>query len=237
MELLARFVCPPSACGYLPDRLWQLEYEFVRAMTAGEYAERMANGWRRFGRSLFHPVCPHCQACRTLRVLVEQFRPNRSQRRARKLNEGVVRLKIGKPSASREKLELYDCYHDFQSEFKGWREHAPKEMTEYIQSFVDNPFPVQEWCFYLEKRLIGVGYVDNLPGAMSAIYFYYDPNERHRSLGTWNVLSMIEVAAMRGIPHVYLGYYVEGCASLEYKANFAPNQVREPNGDWRDFRI
>src|SRR5262245_61414942 len=118
MELLARFVCPPSPCGYLPDQIWQLEYEFVRSMTPTEYGERMAAGWRHIGHSLFHPVCAQCQACRTIRVLVDQFRPNRSQRRARKLNEGIVQLKIGKPGVSGEKLELYDRYHEFQSEAK-----------------------------------------------------------------------------------------------------------------------
>jgi arginine-tRNA-protein transferase len=236
MELLAHYICPPSQCGYLPDQIWQLEYEFVRSMTAAEYMERMAAGWRRFGHSMFHPVCPQCRACQTLRVLVDQFRPNRSQRRVRKMNEGEVRLRIGRPGVSREKLDLYDRYHEFQSEFKGWREHAPKDARDYLESFVHNPFPVQEWCFYLGQKLIGVGYVDDLPGALSAIYFFYDPDQRPRSLGTWNVLSIIEVAQLRGIPHAYLGYYVEGCQSLEYKANFVPNQVRQPDGEWRDFR-
>ena len=39
-----------------------------------------------------------------------------------------------------------------------------------------------------------------------------------------------------GLPHVYLGYYVAGCGSLEYKARFRPNEVMEPNGKWVAFR-
>jgi arginine-tRNA-protein transferase len=81
-----------------------------------------------------------------------------------------------------------------------------------------------------------VGYVDDLPGGLSAIYFFYDPEERHRSLGTWNVLSVIENARQRRIPFVYLGYYVEDCTSLAYKGQFVPNQIRGPDGSWRDFR-
>jgi arginine-tRNA-protein transferase len=169
-------------------------------------------------------------------VLVNQFRPNRSQRRVRKLNEEEVRLVIGSPAVSREKLDLYDRYHAFQTEFKDWPLHAPKDVDDFVHSYVDNPFPVLEFCYYVGQRLVGVAYVDELPGALSAIYCFYDPDERQRSLGTWNVLSVIDAALQRGIPYVYLGYYVEGCRSLEYKANFVPNQIRLPSGQWSDFR-
>jgi arginine-tRNA-protein transferase len=236
MEALFRYLAPPSSCGYLPAETWQLEYEFVAALTPAEYMERMRAGWRRFGTALFHNHCPTCSACRSLRVLVERFRPDRSQRRCRKLNDPVVRLRIGEPSVSRAKLSLYDRYHAFQSEAKGWPQHPAKSTASYFDSFVDNPFPTQEWCYYLGTRLIGVGYVDDLPGGLSAIYFFYDPEERHRSLGTYNVLRIIEHAAQRHIPHVYLGYYVVGCQSMEYKARFVPNQVLGRDGEWHDFR-
>ncbi len=54
-------------------------------------------------------------------------------------------------------------------------------------------------------------------------------------LGTFNVLCILNEALHAGLPHVYLGYYVAGCASLAYKANFQPNQIRWPDGQWRDF--
>ena len=68
---------------------------------------------------------------------------------------------------------------------------------------------------------------------MSAIYFFYDPDDRHRSLGTFNVLSVIEQARQRGLSQVYLGYYVEGCRSLEYKARFGPSEILGPDGTWK----
>jgi arginine-tRNA-protein transferase len=236
MESLFRFHAPPSACGYLPDQTWQLEYEYVGTISPVEYLQRMRAGWRRFGHALFHNRCPACTRCQSLRVVVERFRPDRSQRRCRKLNDPTLRVEIGSPTASRAKLLLYDRFHAYQTEHKGWPLHPAKDVASYTESFVDNPFPTQEWCYYLDRGLIGVGYVDDLPGGLSAIYFFYDPDERHRSLGTYNVLGIIEHAAKRGIPHVYLGYYVAGCASMEYKARFVPNQVLEEDGEWRDFR-
>jgi arginyl-tRNA--protein-N-Asp/Glu arginylyltransferase len=247
METLFRYIASPSPCGYLPEQEWSLEYEYVSEMSAAEYLQRMVEGWRRFGNMLFRPACLACRACRSVRVKAAEFRPNRSQRRVRKANEGVVQLRIGKPRVTPAKLSLYDRYHAYQSEKKGWPEHPPKEAGSYADSFVYHPFPVEEWCYYLEGRLVGVGYVDHLPEppaalakqrveGLSAIYFFYDPDERHLSLGTWNVLCMIDAAVRRGLPHVYLGYYVAGCQSMEYKPGFVPNELRGEDGVWRAFR-
>ncbi len=235
METLFQYVAPPSQCGYLPDQLWSLEYEVVGQISPYEYLYRMASGWRRFGNMLFRPRCRSCQACRSLRVVVDRFRPNRSQKRARKANEQDVQVIIGEPVVTRAKLNLYDRYHAFQAYNKSWPLHPAKDAASYIQSFVDNPFYTEEWCYYLDRKLVGVGYVDSLPGGMSAIYFFYDPEYRQRSLGTWNVVRLLEECALRKIPYLYLGYHVSQCNSLSYKANFAPNQLLDASGEWRDF--
>jgi arginine-tRNA-protein transferase len=56
---------------------------------------------------------------------------------------------------------------------------------------LENPFRTEEWTYYLGNRLIAVGYVDAHPEGLSAIYCYYDPTERARSLGTFNILSLL----------------------------------------------
>lgn len=236
MQSAFRFVAPPSQCGYLPDQQWSLEYEGVQSLTPAEYFARMNQGWRRFGYTIFRPQCPACKACRSLRVDVRWFRPNRIQRRVLQRNQGAVRLQIGPPSVSRAKLVLYDRYHAFQAEAKGWPWHQPRDAASYAESFVHHPFPTQEWCDYLDQQLVAVSYVDDVPGGLSAIYCYYDPDLRDRSLGIWNVLSILAHAVERNIPHVYLGYYVEGCPSMEYKARFVPNQILGPDGQWREYR-
>jgi leucyl-tRNA---protein transferase len=236
METLFDYVAPPSPCGYLPDRLWSLQYEMVGAMSAGEYMDRLEAGWRRFGSMLFRPRCPGCQACQSLRVLVDRFHLDRSQRRAFRANAGRVELRIGEPSVSSAKLKLYDRYHSAQTETKGWPEHAAKDAAGYHHSFVDNPFATEEWCYYQNNQLVGVGYVDCLARGLSAIYFFSDPALRKQSLGTFNVLCILAAAADRALPHVYLGYYVAGCPSLSYKARFAPNQILRADGIWQNFR-
>jgi arginine-tRNA-protein transferase len=262
METLFRYVAAPSRCGYLPDRDWSLEYEHVAALSPAEYQRLMLQGWRRFGTMLFRPACAACTACQAVRVSAERFRPDRSQRRCRQANEGVVTLRIGRPCVTRSKLRLYDSYHAYQTDAKGWPQHPAKDASSYADSFVRQPFTVEEWRYYLDDRLIGVGYVDAmlpvpaepsdsdapgrvplalvdgepLAGGLSAIYFFYDPDERHRSLGTWNVLCILDEARRRGLPWVYLGYFVPGCRSMEYKPRFAPNELRGLDGHWRPFR-
>jgi arginine-tRNA-protein transferase len=252
MESLFRYVASPTPCGYLPNELWSLEYEYVGSLSRGEYLVRMLEGWRRFGLMLFRPACAECKCCRPVRISADRFRPDRSQRRCRKQNESDLTLVIGKPSVTRLKLNLYDRYHAFQTDAKGWPQHPAKDPASYADSFVHHPFAVEEWCYFLGERLVGVGYVDYLPslegevapagadsgeqGGLSGIYFYYDPDERHRSLGTWNVLCLLAEAQRRKLPYVYLGYYVAGCRSMEYKVRFAPNQLREVDGVWRPFR-
>jgi arginine-tRNA-protein transferase len=235
MQSLYRFTAPASKCGYLPDRDWSLEYEMVADLSAAEYAELLAQGWRRFGAMLFRPQCPTCQACQTLRVDVAAFQPNRSQTRTWKQNIHEVTVHVGPPRVSRARLDLYDRFHEMQTEVKGWPEHGAKDAASYRESFVENPAFTEEWCYFVGERLVGVGYVDRLLDCMSAIYYFYDPDLRERSLGTFNVLCLLEECKRARFKYLYLGYYVEGCRSLQYKANFKPNQIRRSDGTWLDF--
>ncbi len=235
MRLSPPFLDAPSQCGYLPDQAWRLEYRIASELGAEEYAALMLQGWRHFGRALFRPRCRGCSACIPIRVDVDRFRPDRSQRRAWKANGGGIRLTIAEPTAGAAQLDLYRRYHAYQEESKQWPDRQGETLAEYRETFVDNPFPVQEWRYYLEETLVGLGYVDDLPVGPSAITFIHDPQHRSRSLGTYNVLALIDRARSLGFPHVYLGYYIAGCPSMAYKARFTPNQTLHPNGQWLDF--
>jgi arginine-tRNA-protein transferase len=228
MEPLFSALDPPSPCQYLPRETWQLRHELFPNLDAVTYAERLRTGWRRFGPVVFRPECPTCRQCLSLRVPAATFRPNQSQRRAWKRNAAEVRVSIGAPASSPEKLDLFHRYHRWKHQQQGWPDAAAQDLA----AFVDNPFPTEEWTYELGGRLIGVGYVDALAGGLSAIYFFHEPDQRHRSLGTFNVLSLLQRARAHRLPHVYLGYYVAGCRSLEYKARFRPHEIYTPDGRW-----
>ena len=39
--------------------------------------------------------------------------------------------------------------------------------------------------YWLENKLIAVGVIDILPHCVSSVYFFYDPDYSHLSLGTY----------------------------------------------------
>lgn len=221
------FLTAAEQCEYLPDRVSRLRYDVARDLRPEAYLTRLQQGWRRFGYAVFRPECPGCTACQSLRVPVESFRPSASQNRAWKRNHGELEIHIGSPTITREKEALFERFHRFGQETKGWPPHEGG-----LDILANNPFPTEEWSYYSGERLIGLGYVDALPEGLSAIYFGWDPEERDRSLGTFSVLAIIESARTRNLPHVYLGYYVEGCRSLDYKMRFRPNETLQ-RGAWR----
>lgn len=237
MEISSHYLSPPHRCSYLSDQTALLEYVECDELTSVDYGLLLEQGWRRFGRSLFRPRCPFCTACWSLRVVIHEFKMDRSQRRNATQNEGRVTLRIGTPSVNSEKLVLHDSFHSHQSEQIGWPKFPPKDFESYESSFVNNPIPTEEWCYYDHEKLIGVGYVDVVPEGLSAIYFFHDPAYRDWGLGTWNVLNIINEAVKRKSPFVYLGYFVSGCRSLEYKSRYKPNQVLDPSGRWKSLEL
>jgi arginyl-tRNA--protein-N-Asp/Glu arginylyltransferase len=221
----------PDTCPYLPDRVSRMRYELAADLTAPVYMTRVNAGWRRFGPVLFRHECPSCRSCQSLRVPVHTFMPSASQRRAWRKNADAIEIRVGGPSATREKVRLFRRFHEHGHAHKGW----PSDAGQDLSLFTANPFRTEEWTFHLADRLVAVGYVDVLPEGLSAIYFFHDPEESQRSLGTFNILAMIESARTRQLPYLHLGYFVAGCRSLEYKGRFRPNEVLDEQARWVPF--
>lgn len=210
-----------------------MEYVEIHTMTMDEYSTLLQSGWRRFGKSLFRPRCLSCGKCVSLRIPVKEFRPNRSQQRNRKANEDIVTVTMGRPTFSEAKLQLHGTFHKAQVYRVGWRDRNWSTKESFQEAFLDNPIPCEEWCYFVEGKMVGVCYVDYVPDVgLSAIYFFHDPEEIKRGLGIWNILRLIEECESRNIPHLYLGYWVAGCRSLEYKSGFHPHEILLPDGTW-----
>ena len=224
------FQLDSSSCSYLPDQQSTTEFEMDPTLAASDYEQRMNEGWRKFGLLLFRPVCATCTACRSLRVLVDRFQPDRSQTRAWRRNLDL-RVELAPPSVDDQRLELYWRYHQAQADRKGW-ESEWVDAEEYAFRFVQNTVPRVEVSIWQGEALCAVALTEVTPNCVSAIYHYYDPDLRSRSLGTYIVLRIIELAKNLGKPYVHLGYYVAGCGSLAYKARFRPCEARHADGSW-----
>ena len=230
MKARLQFIDGPSPCMYLPDRDAKLEYELVAGISAEEYERRMESGWRKFGRILFHPVCDGCSECRPIRVPVDRFVPDRSQRRALKRNEDLE-VRIARPTVDRERLALWNRYHAAQSERKGWP-FEPASAWHYSFTYVKNPIPSLELAAFDKDELVAIALLDVTPNALSGIYHYHDPSRADRSLGKVAMLRSIELARELGKRYFYFGYYVAGCPSMSYKAGFRPCEILGAGGNW-----
>ena len=226
MRLLERFVEPPRACAYLPDQSASLDVRVMLEVAPTEMDLLLERGWRRFGPIYFRPACTDCSECVSLRVLADRFDASKSQRRAERACARLRRV-VGSPKVDGERLALYAKWHATRETARAW-EPNPQTRDRYEVEFAF-PHPcAREAAFYDDDaggRLVGVGLFDETPSALSAAFFFYDPEYARLSLGTANVVSLVRDARATARPHVYLGYRVSGCPSLRYKAAFRPHEL------------
>lgn len=207
-------------CPYLPERRKQYEYFLAHRLTTAEVASCFESGWRKFGPYYFRPACPDCRECIPLRVPVADFAPSRSQRRVLRRNTGL-RVDFG-PLRFSERI--YDLYRDHS----GRRFARETTLEEFFLHFYLPSCPVLQTEVYLGDDLAGVGFLDIGTNCLSSVYFSFDPRLAGRSLGIFSVLQEIEHARRLGLPYYYLGYYVPGCPTMDYKDHF---RARE-HFDW-----
>ncbi len=209
----------PFPCPYVDGRMARHVVLAPRPFSSSVYHGLMDLNFRRLGRVVYRPDCEGCDACRMLRVRVGDFRPNRSQRRAAARNRDLD-VRVGNPRPTPEKHALYRRY--LEARHEGEMDGSPEEFERFLYSSSIDTFEV---VYRLEEKLVGVALVDFMPLALSAVYCYFEPELARRSLGVFNVVWLVEEARRRGLPWLYLGYYVDAARTLRYKANYTPNEV------------
>jgi len=218
-----KYIAPPAQCQYLPDQTASNEYRIIFQISPAAFHQMLMRGWRRFGPMYFRPVCTGCPACVSLRVPVETFTPTKSHRRVLQKCRHI-RLEVGTPRMDQQRLDLYARWHAMREAERGWPE-SPITAAEYQMQFCF-PHPcAREFRYFDGSKLVGIGYVDETAEALSSIYFFFDPDYKHLSLGVASVLCEIATAHERGLKHAYLGSRVLGCVSMEYKSQFRPHEL------------
>ncbi len=198
-----------------------------------EYVDqRLAEGDRRVGRMLYRTTCPSCSACEPLRVLVDEFKPTKSQRRAAARWEGLGRVEVGPPTVTDEKLALYNRHKFGRNLAKD--DANPMDEAGYAGWLCVSCCETLEMRYYVGDRLVGVGIVDVGATSMSSVYFYFDPDPEVARLspGVYSTLQEIDLCRQTGRSYLYLGLYVADCVHLNYKAGFGPHE-RLVGGAWR----
>ncbi len=233
MRVLEQFREKPRECAYLPDQRARLDVRAMLDVTPAELDGLLQQGWRRFGPIYFRPGCAHCSECVSLRVVVDAFTPSKSQRRAARACSRLRRV-VGPPRVDDARLALYAKWHAGREGLRGWEANAQTRERYALEFAFPHPC-AREAAFYddaAEGRLVGVGLFDATPDALSAAFFFHDPAYARLSLGTANVVALVEDARTTGRKHLYLGYRVAACPSLQYKAAFRPHELLANDGSW-----
>ncbi len=217
-----------SPCVYIKGKQMKMAYKYIKECSLSLSSKLIQRGWRRFGHYYSAPECSDCDACQSMRISVDDFIFSKSVRRVIKKNS-ATRILVRKPTVSQDHLDLYEKYHRYMEEKKGW-EYYPLTAESYADLYGKGHSSYGYEILYIrDEKLIGVDLVDFLEDGISAIYFYYDPDYAHLSLGKFSLYKQIEMARERELSWIYLGYYVKECDSLNYKADFKPNQILRNN--------
>jgi arginine-tRNA-protein transferase len=220
------FVTSPAPCPYLPGRSERKVFTELK----GEHADALNDalgriGFRRSQTVAYRPSCLDCSACVSVRVVADEFAPSGTQRRTLKRNSDLVAT-LCRPWSTAEQFDLLQKYLGVRHpgggmatmdevDYADMVEHTP--VTTYVIEYRE---PTTDGR---PGRLVGACLTDRQGDGLSMIYSFYDPDHPTREgLGNYIILDHIRRATAMDLPFVYLGYWVEGSARMQYKVRYRP---------------
>jgi arginyl-tRNA--protein-N-Asp/Glu arginylyltransferase len=232
------YLTSPSVCPYLPGKEERKVFTHIIGKRARDLNELLTQGgFRRSQTIAYRPACETCRACISVRVLVDEFEPSGNMRRVLRDNRDLIGVASpNRPSS--DQYSLFRRYLDARHRDGGMADmtvldysmmiedsHVDTQVVEYRRRGIDSGITGRG-----TGDLVAVSLTDEMSDGLSMVYSFFDPEEAHRSLGTFMILDHIARAKALGLPYLYLGYWVEGSKKMDYKARFLPQERLMPAG-------
>jgi arginine-tRNA-protein transferase len=229
------FVTPGGACPYLPGKVERKVFARLLGTQATRLNDSLTHsGFRRSQMIAYRPSCDGCSACVSVRVVANEFVPDRTMRKVARDNAELVRA-VAAPEATREQFALLQKYLASRHAGGGM---SDMNLFDYVAMVEETPVHTM----LLEYRapamnggrgpLVACALTDSLADGLSMVYSFFDPAWSGRSLGTHMILDHVKAALERDLAYVYLGYWVRGSRKMDYKSRFQPLEALGPSG-WR----
>jgi arginine-tRNA-protein transferase len=228
------YVTSPAPCPYLPGRTERKVFTELKGPHADSLNDALGRiGFRRSQTVAYRPSCANCRACVSVRVVAEAFRPSSTQKRNVRRNSDLIATEC-RPWATSEQFELLQLYLGARHPGGGMAAMDEVDFADMVEHTPVDSLLVE----YREPgkggepgRLVGACLTDRQSDGLSMIYSFYDPEHDERSgLGNYIILDHILRAERAGLPYVYLGYWVEGSARMQYKIRYRPLERLGPEG-------
>jgi leucyl-tRNA---protein transferase len=227
------FLTPGGPCPYLPGRTERKVFARLTGSLAQPLNEALTHsGFRRSQMIAYRPACEGCNACVSVRIVVNEFAVSRGQKRILKRNGDILRREVV-PEATREQFALLRAYLDSRHAGGGMSDMG---LFDYVAMVEETPVNthIVEYRRMGEDGspgpLMGCALTDVLRDGLSMVYSFYHPGDDTRSLGTQMILDHVAAARARELPYVYLGYWISGSPKMEYKSRFRPMEALGPDG-------
>ena len=222
------FLTAPSPCPYLPARDERKVFAHLPLSEGAQVNDALTQiGFRRSQNIAYRPACEACDACVSVRLPVPEFAFTRSQRKVLARNADLSRDLV-EAEATTEQFQLLRRYLTTRHPTggmsdMGWLDYvAMVEDTAVRTHLIEYRLPSTDGG---PGDLVAVTLTDLLKDGLSMVYSFYDPTMERRSLGRFAILDHVRQAAIVGLPFVYLGYWVQGSAKMDYKADFRPMET------------
>ncbi len=236
------FLTAPSPCPYIDGQFERKVFTHLVGERAPEMNDLLTQGgFRRSQNIAYRPACEGCMACVSVRILTGEFDPSRNMKRVLRQNADLIgAMHDAEPST--EQYSLFRSYLDARHRRGGMSDmtvldyammvedtHVNTKVIEYRRRGPDSFITGRG-----QGPLIAVALTDTMADGLSMVYSYYNPDIEDRSLGTFMILDHIQRARAAGLPHVYLGYWVNGSRKMAYKVRFKPQEHLGPKG-WQRY--
>jgi len=211
--LLQFYTTTPYGCSYLPGRIAR---------------SQVATPIRMIDSSIYSELVHLCNECQPVRLDVNQFVANRSQRRTLTRNASLTVRDCDLTFHE----EHYLLYRDYQAKRHPGGGMDQDSREQYVQFLLQTHVTSRLVEFRENGVLRMVSIIDVLDDGLSAIYTFYDCEVPHAGYGTFGILWQIAECRRAGLPWLYLGYWIRDSKKMAYKENFQPLHVLR-NGQWQ----